>query len=239
MTGIPLRTRAGAPRPRTGPLALFDLDETLIAGDSDRLWGRFLGERGYGPDFVADQERCYRHYREGTLVVEEFLRLQLRPLSEHPLERLHRWRSEFLEDTIRPLLLARARELVAAHDRRGHVTAVVTATNRFISEPIARWFNVEYLLATEPEMRNERYTGEVVGVPCYAEGKSVRVRQWLAADGVDAELSESWYYSDSLNDLPLLSEVGHPVAVDPEPRLRAEAQSRGWPIVSLRDPSSA
>ncbi|RME32588.1 MAG: HAD family hydrolase [Gammaproteobacteria bacterium] len=215
-------------------MALFDLDNTLIGGDSDVLWGDFLAEHGYvdGRAYRREHERYYRDYLEGTLDIHDFLRFQLRILTTRPLDELAKWREQFIEEKIRPLLLPAARELIEHHRSQGDRLLVITATNRFITEPIVKLLGISELIASEPEMVDGRYTGEVAGVPSYAQGKVIRLRQWLRENGGDLE--RSWFYSDSHNDLPLLELVEHPVAVDPDEVLAAEARRRGWPIMSLR-----
>ncbi len=216
------------------PLALFDLDNTLLAGDSDYLWGQFLVERGIvdGEFYEKENQRFYEQYLEGSLNIMEFLAFQLQPLAAHPRARLEAWRAEFLQQKIEPILLPAARELVAEHRRRGDTPVIITATNRFITEPIARRYGVEHLIATEPEMIDGEYTGGVSGTPCFREGKVERLQEWLQAHG--ETLAGSSFYSDSHNDLPLLERVERPVAVDPDERLRQEARRRGWPVTSLR-----
>ncbi|HHO68584.1 MAG TPA: HAD family hydrolase [Gammaproteobacteria bacterium] len=216
------------------PLALFDLDNTLLAGDSDYLWGQFLVERGIvdGEFYEKENQRFYEQYLEGSLNIMEFLAFQLQPLAAHPHTRLEAWRAEFLQQKIEPILLPAARELVAEHRRRGDTPVIITATNRFITEPIARRYGVEHLIATEPEMIDGEYTGGVSGTPCFREGKVERLQEWLQAHG--ETLAGSSFYSDSHNDLPLLERVERPVAVDPDERLRQEARRRGWPVTSLR-----
>ena len=216
------------------PLALFDLDNTLLAGDSDYLWGQFLVERGIvdGEFYEKENQRFYEQYLEGSLNIMEFLAFQLQPLAAHPRARLEAWRAEFLQQKIEPILLPAARELVAEHRRRGDTPVIITATNRFITEPIARRYGVEHLIATEPEMIDGEYTGGVSGTPCFREGKVERLQEWLQAHG--ETLAGSSFYSDSHNDLPLLERVERPVAVDPDERLRQEARRSGWPVTSLR-----
>jgi len=215
-------------------LSIFDLDDTLIAGDSDRLWGEFLSERpSAAPGLRATHERFHRQYQEGALDIRAFLRFQLGSLAKQPPDRLARWRAEYLERKIRPIVLKAALQLVEGHRRQGHTLLIVTATNRFLTEPIAGLFGIEHLIASEAEMRDGLYTGEVAGTPAFAEGKVARLHDWLSARG--ETLEGSWAYSDSHNDLPLLRQVRHPVAVDPDPLLQAEAQRRNWRIVSLRD----
>ncbi len=216
------------------PLALFDLDNTLLAGDSDYLWGLFLGERGIvdTETYVRENERFYREYREGRLDIHEFLRFSLAPLAGHPPARLRAWREAFVAEKIEPILLPAGRRLIERHRRRGDIPVIITATNAFVTRPIADRLGVRELIATEPEFRDGRYTGAVAGIPCFQEGKVQRLRQWLDERGLDLEAS--WFYSDSHNDLPLLERVTHPVAVDPDDTLAAEARRRGWPVRSLR-----
>jgi len=216
-------------------LALFDLDNTLLGGDSDYLWGRFLVEQGLvdGERYERENARYYAQYRAGTLDIREFLRFALQPLASHDLATLHAWRAQYLKDKIAPILLPAAQDLVEKHRAQGDTLLIITATNRFVTEPIAAMYGIEHLLATDPEMVAGRYTGEISGVPCYREGKVQRLEMWLADQGM--EMGESWFYSDSHNDLPLLECVTHPVAVDPDETLRQEAESKGWPVISLRD----
>ncbi len=215
-------------------LVLFDLDNTLLAGDSDFEWAQFLIEQGVldREVYEARNQQFYDQYKAGTLDIHAFLDFQLKPLSRHPRGRLDAWHRDFMERRIRPLVRAKARELVDAH--RGDLRAVITATNSFVTAPIVREFGVDNLIATEPEERDGGFTGGVSGVPCFREGKVTRLEAWLAGRGTGlASFAESWFYSDSLNDLPLLERVTHPVAVDPDPTLREHAKQRGWKIISL------
>jgi len=217
------------------PLAIFDLDNTLLAGDSDYLWGRHLVSIGVvdGERYEAANQRFYDDYRAGVLDIDAFLSFSLRPLAEnHPADLL-RWREEFVSRHIEPLILPAARALVDRHRAAGDTLMIITATNAFVTSPIAERFGIEHLIATEPERVDGRYTGAVAGIPAFREGKVARLEQWLAKHGAD--LAGSHFYSDSMNDLPLLEQVAHPVAVDPDPRLAAVARSRGWPLLSLRD----
>ena len=217
-------------------LVLFDLDNTLLAGDSDFEWAQFLIEQGVVDREVyeARNQAFYDQYKAGTLDIFEFLNFQLKPLSRHPRAVLDEWRRQFMSGRILPMIRASARALVAKH--RNDVRVVITATNSFVTAPIAREFGVEHLIATEPEARNGEFTGNVSGIPCFREGKVSRLQGWLAGRGQTmASFDTSWFYSDSLNDLPLLERVTHPVAVDPDDRLRAHAVARGWPIISLND----
>lgn len=215
-------------------LAIFDLDNTLIGGDSDYLWTQYLVELGVvdGTHYAAENERYYRQYEAGTMDIYEFLRFQLRPLAQHEPAQLQAWRASFMEQKIEPILLPAAQALLDEHRGRGDTLLIITATNRFITAPIAARLGVDHLLATDLQQRDGRYTGDVEGTPCYQRGKVARLHSWLAEH--HADLDNSWFYSDSHNDLPLLQEVTHPVAVDPNPLLRQEAQRRGWPIISLR-----
>jgi HAD superfamily hydrolase (TIGR01490 family) len=216
------------------PLALFDLDNTLLDGDSDYLWGCFLVEHGIvdGESYQAENRRFYDQYLDGSLDIHEFLRFQLRPLASHSRMQLEQWRERFLADKIDPILLPKARELLDRHRQQGDELVIITAPNRFITGPIAERYSVPHLLATEPEIRDGEYTGSITGIPCFRDGKVTRLNAWLADHGAD--LQGSWFYSDSHNDLPLLERVDNPVAVDPDEKLRELAQQRGWPVISLR-----
>jgi HAD superfamily hydrolase (TIGR01490 family) len=218
-------------------LALFDLDNTLLAGDSDFEWAQFLISKGVLDREVYEARNAdfYAQYKAGTLDIHEFLAFQLKPLSRHPRAQLDAWHVEFMAAHILPIVLPAARELVKRHQGDGALTAVVTATNSFITAPIAREFGIPHLVATEPEQRGGEFTGGVSGTPSFREGKIARVEAWLAGLGHDwASFGASWFYSDSLNDLPLLEKVSRPVAVDPDPTLEAHARSRGWPVIGLR-----
>lgn len=221
-------------------LALFDLDNTLLACDSDYEWGQFLVDRGVleREAYEAQNAAFYEQYKAGTLDIHEFLGFALRPLADNTPENLARWHAEFMAERIRPAMGAKARALVRGHLEAGDLCAVVTATNSFVTAPIAREFGVPHLVATEPERDAAgRFTGRVAGVPCFREGKIRRVEDWLAARGrVFADFPQSSFYSDSRNDLPLLERVTRPVAVDPDPTLAGVARARGWPSVSLRFP---
>ena len=215
-------------------MALFDLDDTLLGGDSDYLWGEFLAGIGAVDESRHRREnaRFFEQYRSGSLDVEAFLEFQLRPLADNPLSSLLAWRDRFVREEIVPMVLDKARALVDEHRRKRHRLAIVTSTNAFITRPIADLFHIEHLLATEPEFDGSRYTGAWVGVPCSGEGKVHRVREWASENALSLE--DSWFYSDSYQDLPLLALVDNPVAVDPDEALRAHATRAGWPVVSLR-----
>lgn len=215
-------------------LALFDLDNTLIAGDSDYLWGCFLVEQGIvdGSRYERENRRFYDQYRVGELDIYEFLDFQLRPLAEHGLASLQQWRKQYVEEKISPILLPKAHELIDRHRQQGDTLVVITATNRFITAPIVELYDIPHLLATEPELQDEQYTGRVAGTPCFQDGKVERLGDWLADN--QQSLDNSWFYSDSHNDLPLLNKVTHPVAVDPDEILEQHARDHDWPVISLR-----
>ena len=218
-------------------LTLFDLDNTLIAGDSDYGWAQFLIELGV---IDADEHKrrnavFFADYKAGRLDIRAFLDFQLRPLAEHEPRDLLAWRERFVAEKIRPMLLPEAQALAAQRRVAGDLVAVVTATNSFITRPIADLYGIGHLIATEPEVVAGRFTGRTAGIPSFQAGKLTRVEQWLAGLGRSLEsFRESWFYSDSHNDLPLLSAVTNPVAVDPDPVLAAYAAQREWPIVSWR-----
>jgi HAD superfamily hydrolase (TIGR01490 family) len=215
-------------------LAIFDLDNTLLAGDSDYLWGTFLTERGIvdGEEFERENERFYREYKEGSLDIFEFLRFSLRPLRDKRPEDLERWLRDFLSEKIEPIILPMARELVEHHRAGGDTLLVITATNELVTAPIAECFGIPNLIATIPEKVGGRFTGEVAGTPSFQEGKVERLLDWAQTAGI--ELAGSTFYSDSHNDIPLLERVDHPVAVDPDEHLRRYARGQGWPLISLR-----
>jgi len=216
-------------------LALFDLDNTLIAGDSDHGWGGFLCRKGY-VDAAAYNERnnmYLNQYEEGVLDPYEYLEFALQPLAQHDADTLARWHAEFMQESIVPMLLPTAMDLLDAHRRRGDWVVIITSTNRFVVEPIvAALGGAEEILATEPEVIDGRYTGKIIGEPCFREGKVRRMHEWL--EGKPFALQDAYFYSDSINDLPLLLEVSNPVVVDPDSELRREAVERDWPILSLR-----
>jgi len=218
-------------------LALFDLDNTLLSGDSDFEWAQFLIEQGELDRelFESLNLKFYEQYKRGTLDINEFLDFQLKPLARHPRSFLDAWHEEFMRRKIKPIMGLAARELVARHREAGDVCVVVTATNSFVTGPIAREFGVEHLIATEPEQQNGEFTGRVAGVPSFREGKITRLESWMTQrDWNWGSFADSWFYSDSLNDIPLLERVKNPVAVDPDTTLRAHAEKLGWRIISLR-----
>ncbi|MCL1860421.1 MAG: HAD-IB family hydrolase [Proteobacteria bacterium] len=218
-------------------LVLFDLDNTLIAGDSDVAWTQFLIEKGV-LDASAQETRnlvFYEQYKAGTLDIHEFLDFQLAPLAQHPRAQLDAWRDEFMIRHIRPMIPPAARALVDEHLQSSALTALVTATNSFITWPIACEFGIAHLIATIPAQENGVFTGKSRGIPAFKAGKVARVESWLESMGLNlGSFDQSWFYSDSHNDLPLLQQVTHPVAVDPDEILRATAHEYGWEILTLR-----
>ncbi|WP_151705013.1 HAD family hydrolase [Nitrincola alkalilacustris] len=215
-------------------LAIFDLDNTLLGGDSDHAWGEFLCRIGAVDEsaYQAANDRFYRQYQQGTLDINEFLAFALRPLSQHSLTQLELWHQQFMQECIEPLMLPAAQDLIEQHRKQGDLPMIITATNAFVTRPIASRLGIDVLLATEPELLDGRYTGRLQGTPCFQEGKVTRLQQWLEERG--HSLSGSYFYSDSRNDLPLLEQVDHPVAVNPDETLASIARERNWPILDLR-----
>ncbi|MBB4818247.1 HAD superfamily hydrolase (TIGR01490 family) [Pseudomonas alcaligenes] len=215
-------------------LALFDLDNTLLGGDSDHAWGDYLCERGIldGDAYKSRNDAFYQDYLAGRLNITDYLNFSLEILGRTEMAQLEQWHREFMRDCVEPIILAKGEALLAEHRAAGDKLVIITATNRFVTGPIAARLGVETLLATECEMENGRYTGRTTDVPCFRDGKVTRLERWLAETGLSLEGAS--FYSDSLNDLPLLERVTRPVAVDPDPKLRAEAERRGWPVISLR-----
>jgi HAD superfamily hydrolase (TIGR01490 family) len=215
-------------------LALFDLDNTLLSGDTDFEWLKFLVDAGGAPrSALQANEEIDRRYRSGEAGALEYVRFYLQLYPPHDMARLVAWRARFLDERIAPRILPEARKLIAKHGR--DLSVIITATNRFLTAPIAALLGVEHLIATEPEIVNEAFTGDVAGVPCMREGKISRLEAWLGArDSALSSFQQSWFYSDSINDLPLLERVTHPIAVDPDPKLADEARRRGWATITLR-----
>lgn len=218
-------------------LALFDLDNTLLDGDSDYEWAQFLIERGVldRTEYEARNLEFYERYKAGTLDIFEFLDFQLAPLARHPRPQLDAWHRDFMTERVVPMIKPKGRALVDEHRAQGHLLALVTATNGFITAPIAQSFGIEHLIATEVEEIDGRFTGRPHGTPSFREGKVTRLSAWLATRGTPlGSFARSWFYSDSANDIPLMEHVTDPVAVDADERLTRFATERGWRIVSLR-----
>lgn len=218
-------------------LALFDLDNTLIAGDSDFQWAQFLIEKKALDRELHETKNIefYEQYKDGTLDIHEFLDFQLKPLARHSRLQLETWRTEFVQKKIVPIIAPGARPLIERHQLDGDLCIIITATNSFVTAPIAQLLGIEHLIATEPEQKKGEFTGKVTGIPSFREGKIDRLEQWLDAHNLTwLSFLRSWFYSDSLNDLPLLGKVTHPVAVDPDATLKNHAEQNNWSIISLR-----
>jgi HAD superfamily hydrolase (TIGR01490 family) len=215
-------------------LAIFDLDNTLLAGDSDHAWGEFLISRGLvnADSYRAKNDGFYADYCRGELDVIAYNEFVYSVLVRETPETLAAWHRDFMRSHVAGMILPKGRDLLQKHREAGHRLLIITATNRFITGPIAAELGVADLIATEPEMKDGRYTGKVAGTPCYQHGKIERLEQWLAETGESAE--GCWFYSDSRNDIPLLEYATHPVAVDPDEPLRAHAAANSWPVLSLR-----
>lgn len=215
-------------------LAIFDLDNTLIGGDSDHLWGQFVHEQGLvdGENFAAQADAFYSDYDAGKLDIDAYLRFALSPLRGHSVAVAASWHQQFMLEKIDPIMLPRAAKLVEEHRARGDQLLIITATNAFITRPIADRLGIDELIACEAEIADGVYTGEPIGIPSFQEGKVTRLRAWV--EDRDATLKGAWFYSDSHNDLPLLEIVDNPVAVDPDAKLTARAKELGWPVMSLR-----
>ncbi|MGC9386093.1 MAG: HAD family hydrolase [Hydrogenovibrio sp.] len=216
-------------------LAIFDLDHTLINGDSDYLWGKFLIDKGAvdKADYERQNERFYQDYQNGTLDIMAYQRFSLAPLSRYDMEALERWHSEFMETVIHPIYQPRAQALVDEHRAKGDTLLIITATNSFVTRPIGQLYGIDHLIGTDPEIVANRFTGEVAGEPSFQQGKVSRLHEWLICH--HHTLDGSSFYSDSRNDIPLLDIVENPVAVDCDATLRAYATERRWPIISLKD----
>lgn len=216
-------------------LAIFDLDNTLLAGDSDHAWGEYLVEKGIVDQALYKQanDQFLKDYQSGNLDIYAYLEFALKPLVNQPLSTLHTLREDFFAEKIKPLMLPKAVDLLQHHRDNGDFLLIITATNRFVTEIIAKAFGVDDLIATEPEVINDRYTGKVAGTPSFKEGKITRLYDWLKDK--NHELTGAFFYSDSHNDTPLLELVDFPIAVDPDDILRATSKQHNWPIQSLRD----
>ncbi len=218
-------------------LAIFDLDNTLLAGDSDYQWGEFLIDIGVvgRAAHASINDQFYADYKVGKLDIKAFLEFQLKPLSNHPRAQLDAWHLKFMQTKIQPMMTEKSRALVEKHRANGDVLLIITATNSFVTGPIANAFGISNLIGTVPEEVNGEFTGKVVGTPSFQHGKITRLNEWLAERGQTLkDFSASWFYSDSHNDLPLMKLVDNPVAVNPDPVLDAYAKDQGWPIISLR-----
>lgn len=215
-------------------LAIFDLDNTLLNGDSDYLWGEFLARQGHvdGESYRKENQRFYDEYVDGTLDIYEFLEFSLAPLSKIDMAELAELHYRYMDECIRPLITTQSRALIEKHNEQNDTLLIITATNLFITEPIAEELGIPNILATDPEMIDNRYTGKVYGTPCFREGKVERLKAWLEKTGFN--LTDSYFYSDSHNDIPLLETVSKSIAVDPDEKLRSHAEMKDWDIISLK-----
>ncbi len=215
-------------------LAIFDLDHTLLDGDSDYLWGEYMVEhRIVDADlYKARNEEFFQQYQAGTLDNDVYLEFALEPLTRHSLDDLYRWRADFIDRWIKPIIFPGAAKLLQKHRDRGDTLLIISATHLFVTEPVADLLQVDHLLSTEPEIVNNRYTGRFVGTPTFREGKVTVLNQWMEDNKVNLEGSH--FYSDSMNDLALLESVETAITVDPDDQLKAIAEARGWPVISLR-----
>ncbi len=216
-------------------LAIFDLDNTLLTGDSDHGWGEFLVRKKLVDEktYKTANERFYELYKVGKLDIYEYAAFSFQPLAEHSMDELQVLHREFMADVILPMIGAKAKALIENHQRSGHILLVITATNSFITRPIVKYLGIKNLLATEPKIINGRYTNQIDGTPCFHEGKVARLQKWIQQEG--HSLDGSYFYSDSHNDLPLMEKVDTAIAVDPDKELAKIAKQRGWKIISLLD----
>lgn len=214
-------------------LAIFDLDNTLLAGDSDYLWGRFLIENQLvnSTAYEHQNQQFYDAYRDGTLDIQAYLRFQLGILKRFDYQVLLSWRQQFIVQKIQPIVLPKAIALIEHHRLQGDCLLIITATNEFITQPIAELLAIPHLIACQVDIQQGQFTGQPRGIPSFREGKVIRLEHWLQEQ--QRSWQDSWFYSDSHNDIPLLSRVIHPVAVNPDPQLLEHAKNHGWPVMDL------
>lgn len=220
-------------------LALFDLDHTILPLDSDYEWGQFLVRVGAvdAEAFAKRNADFFAQYQAGTLDPVEYLEFALGTLAQFPRKQLDAWHDQFMDEVIRPSILPQAKDLVNRHQDEGDLVAIITATNKFVTAPIARAFGVSNLIAAEPEESDTgEITGRLIGIPTSGPGKVVHTNEWLSSQGKSlGDFPRSYFYSDSQNDIPLLSAVTHPIATNPNALLKAHAKAQGWPILTLFD----
>ncbi len=214
-------------------LTLFDLDNTLITGDSDYLWGQYLVDQQIVDplEYEEKNRQFFEDYEQGNLDIDLYLKFSLKPLSLYSIKQLHKWRTDFIDNIIKPIIAPRTPDIIEQHRSRGDTLMIISATNLFITQPIADLLNIPHILATRPEIINNRYSGNYEGIPTFQEGKVKALENWLKDNGMD--LISSTFYSDSHNDLPLLKQVDHPVAVNPDEILLRTAKQNNWPIIDL------
>ncbi len=218
-------------------LAIFDLDNTLLNGDSDYNWSLFLIKKGILDKSIYEQqnEEFFKDYQTGSLDIDAYAEFQFKPLRENERFFLNDLRDEYVATIIRPMITEKAKDLVNEHRSQGDQLLIITATNSFITKPIAALFGIEELIGTDLEEINNQFTGKIKGVASFQEGKVTRLNQWLDEKHLTlAQFDKTFFYSDSKNDLPLLRIVSHPVAVNPDATLNTEAKKNNWPIMSLR-----
>ncbi len=215
-------------------LAIFDLDNTLIGGDSDFLWGELLGEEGVvdANAYREKNEYFYQQYDLGVLDIYAWLEFCLEPLSRYSMTELEAFHHQFMIQKIEPIMLDKAQNCINRHKEKGDTVLVMTATNSFVTAPIAKKYGINQLLATEPEIKAGRYTGGVSGIPCFQSGKVDKLMPWLQKN--EETLTGSTFYSDSHNDLPLLELVDNPVAVNADKILTKIAEKKGWEALNWR-----
>ena len=215
-------------------LALFDLDKTLLDGDSDFEWGQFLVSKKLvnEKDYAKANAYFYEEYQRGTLDIVEYSAFSFKPLSIRSSDELAELHTEFMQSIIMPMIRSKSQAMIDQHHTQGDTSIIITATNSFITQPIADYFGIQHLIATEPKIVDGNYTTEIEGTPCFQDGKVIRLNEWMAAN--NENLEGSYFYSDSINDLPLLKVVETPIAVDPDKPLGDEAKERGWSIISLK-----
>jgi len=221
-------------RERQGRLALFDLDNTLLAGDSDHGWGEFMVVQGLvdGADYGAKNDIFYQDYLAGNLDMAAYAEFALAPLTQYSVTELKTIHQKFMQTTVIPMIAPKTQALLKKHRDAGDVLVIITATNDFITAPIAQYLNIPHLIATPTECVDGRYTGKLSGSPCFKAGKIDKLNAWMALN--DKTIEGACFYSDSHNDLPLLALVDEPIAVDPDATLEAHALANGWPVMSLR-----
>ena len=214
-------------------LAIFDLDHTLITGDSDHLWGEYMVENGIvdAQEFRQRNNAFYQDYQNGTLDNDVYLAFALKPLTRYSIDELHAWRADYVEKWIKPLIAPGTVDLLEKHRAQNHELLIISATNLFVTAPIAQILGISIVLSTEPEILNNRYTGRYLGTPTYQQGKVKALQEWLESS--DYNIDGAYFYSDSINDLSLLERVDNPVAVNPDDDLKTIAESRNWEIVDL------
>lgn len=220
----------------SGKLALFDLDNTLLEGDSDHAWGEFLIWKNLVEEKAHREKNDYFYdqYQQGALDIHSYVAFTLEPVMQLDSKQRAKLHAEFMEHSVKSIILKKGRELVRAHLEAGDFCIIITATNEFIASPIAELFEADLLMATELQTKDDKYNGKISGIPCYQDGKVAKLNAWLDLQENRFNLSDAIFYSDSINDLPLLQEVAIPVAVDPDQSLHDKAESEGWQILTLR-----